>query len=108
MEGFQDIVVRPGVQAFEAALKRFAGGDDQHRKTSLGHRHGADVLEHVDAVHPGKPQVQKHGVDVVHAQSRQALGTGRRVGDDVRFAFQSGTHGPRDEGIVFNEKNVHA
>ena len=66
-----------------------------------------DALHHVDTVEPRESEVEEHRIGKPHFDRGQALGARRRPGDRMRFAFECYCDGARDEGVVFNEENMH-
>ena len=81
-----------------------AGGEDENRR---GVAKRAGVLQHLDAVLPGQPQIQQD--DVVVLAGEGGFGGVAVVHPIHRVAvvFQAADNGLGNHGVVFNKQNAH-
>ena len=70
VEGFGEVIVRPGVEAAHAVVNAITGGEDEHGQA---HNAGARPGQQVQSVSIGQAQVQNDSVHGLVLQNRHAL-----------------------------------
>ena len=101
VEGLDQVVVGPAVQALDAVVHLAAGRHDDHRHVAGG----PDLAADVDAVHIGQAQVEQHDVD-----ARQVLGDAAPAGEPGgghAVPVQGGTQRGGHPVVVLDQQDVH-
>ena len=115
VEGFDQVVVGPLVQAGNAVGHGVAGRHDQHRQVGVGQAHlprrggglAAQALQQVAAVAIGQAQVEQHQVKGLGLQCRPRMGQRGAVVHRIAHAFEHGHQAAGNAGIVFHNQHAH-
>ncbi|MNL04755.1 hypothetical protein D3C87_1253320 [compost metagenome] len=104
VERLEQVVVGASLQTIDAVGDRVPGGEDQHRQLQTV---VAQLLQQLEAVFVGQPEVEHHHVERCDLEHRP--GGGRR-GDVLHgqpLSGQAGDDAAGDQLIVFTNQYVH-
>ncbi|MNL06823.1 hypothetical protein D3C87_1274710 [compost metagenome] len=103
-DGFDQVVVRAGIQPRDAAFDGFARGQDNDRQAAAI---AAPALEQRHAVFARQAKIQHHGIVVHHFHGLVAFAAAGEPVDGIAQQAQAGFQAIADQWVVFNDEDSH-
>src|SRR5258708_1334025 len=100
-EGFDQVVVGPGIEAVDAVVDSIQRGEEKHRRRDAG---AADRLHDTDAVEPGQHAVDDHEVVGLASGVKESVAPVRRVLDDMPVLLQAADEISRGLPVVLDHQ----
>jgi D-alanyl-D-alanine carboxypeptidase/D-alanyl-D-alanine-endopeptidase (penicillin-binding protein 4) len=105
VEGLEQVIIGAGLQAVDAVGHRIPRGEDQHRNFQAL---AALLLQQLEAVFVGQPEVEHHDVEFGSLEHRPRGGGGGHALDGKALGTEAGHDAAGDQFVVFTDQYVHA
>ena len=103
-ERLGEVIVGAEVEAAHAGFDAVLRGEDQHGQLAAA---PAQALQHLEAVHPGKADVEDQQVEFEARDRAIGLGAGRDAVDRVPALAQARRETIGQNRVVFGDQNPH-